>query len=156
MKGALIILAVTVAVGCILYIFELRRRLRDKVIEDRPSVPTDTVDSAEVETPADSAAEGHDGSGVCCGMHLVCEKDTLSPVDDKIVYYDDEELDRFIGREADSYQPDEIDEFQEVLITMRPEDVVGWARSIQLRGIILPPVVHDELLMLVNEQRTNS
>lgn len=156
MKGALIILAVTVAVGCILYIFELRRRHRDKVIVDRPSVPTDTVDSAEVETPADSPAEGHGENGVCCGMHLVCEKDTLSPVDGKIVYYDDEELDRFAGREADSYQPDEIDEFQEVLITMRPEDVVGWARSIQLRGIILPPVVHDELLMLVNEQRANS
>ena len=161
MQGALIILAVTVAVGCILYIFELRRRRLDKVAVPRLSDPSEAGEETGDETPADGvgnagAGEGHGENGVCCGMHIVCEKDTLSPQDGKIVYYDDEELDRFAGREPDSYLPEEIDEFQDVLITLRPEDVVGWARSIQLRGLNLPPMVHDELLMIVNEQRANS
>lgn len=73
-----------------------------------------------------------------------------------IVYYDDEELDRFAGRAADSYTPEETEEFRDVLMTLLPEDVPGWARSITLRGLELPPDVRDELLMLVNEQRRNA
>ena len=72
---------------------------------------------------------------------------------DEIIYYDDEELDRFAGRSQDSYTPEEEDEFREVLMTLRPEDVAGWARSITQRRLELPSDVRDELLMLVNEQR---
>ena len=73
---------------------------------------------------------------------------------DEILYYDDEELDRFIGRPADSYSPKETEEFRDVLMTLRPEDVPGWARSITQRRLELPSDVRDELLILVNEQRT--
>ena len=37
---------------------------------------------------------------------------------------------------------------------MKPEDIAGWARSLQLRQIELPAAVREELLMIVAEART--
>lgn len=149
MKGALVILIFLVVIGVVLYLFELRWRHR------QPSGPAESEGEAEVpqtEQQPEPPEEVPDGE-VCCGMHITCEKDTLSVVTDEVVYYDDEELDRFIGRSPESYTPKEADEFNEVLMTLRPEDVPGWARSITLRGLELPPDVRDALLMIVNEQR---
>lgn len=152
MKGALVILIFLVVIGMVLYLFELRWRRR------QPSGPAENEGEAEVQQteqqpeqrePPEEVPDGE----VCCGMHITCEKDTLSVVTDDVVYYDDEELDRFIGRTPESYTPKEADEFNEVLMTLRPEDVPGWARSITLRGLELPPDVRDALLMIVNEQR---
>lgn len=107
-----------------------------------------------IASPGENGDVGADAAGEeCCGLHLVCEKDSLSPMSDDILYYDDEELDRFIGRSADSYSAEEEEEFRDVLMTLRPEDVSGWARSITQRHLELPPDVRDELLLLVNEQR---
>jgi hypothetical protein len=90
----------------------------------------------------------------CCGMHLTCEKDSLvAGAADTDVYYEDEELDRFAGRPADSYTPDEIEEFRDVLLTLRADEIAGWGRSVQRRGITLPESVRDELLMIVAEAR---
>lgn len=156
MTGALVILLFLTVVGIILWFVELRYRRR------HPDAGKSEGNAGE--TPADGAPEAVSlsddrvadvSAGVCCGQHLVCEKDTLSPLTDEILYYDDEELDRFIGREADSYTPEEEEEFREVLMTLRPEDVVGWARSITQRRLNLPTDVRDALLMLVNEQRNN-
>lgn len=168
MKGAFVILLFTIAVGLILYLLDLRHRSRnpkikeltDDVIHDAEESEGDasgTQQNAEAVQQDDAAAgNGDEEGGQCCGMHLVCEKDSLSPTSAVIEYYDDEELDRFIGRDGTDYTPEEAEEFQEVLMTMRPEDVTGWARSITQRRIVLPPVVHDELLMLVNESRQHS
>ena len=38
---------------------------------------------------------------------------------------------------------------------MRPDDIAGWARSLQLRQIKLPQDVRDELIMIVAEARQN-
>ncbi len=90
----------------------------------------------------------------CCGMHITCERDSLlASVSDEIIYYDDEELDRFAGRSEDAYDDAETEEFRDVLLTLRPEEIAGWGRSVQLRGIALPSAVRDELLMIVREQR---
>ncbi len=133
MKGALVILIFLVVTGVVLYLFELRWRRRHNSTPryDRQTCgfPTDPMSGPSEDVP--------DGE-VCCGMHITCEKDTLSVVSDEVVYYDDEELDRFIGRTPESYTPEEADEFNEVLMTLRPEDVPGWARSITLRGLQLP------------------
>lgn len=43
-----------------------------------------------------------------------------------------------------------------MLITMKPSDIAGWARSLQLRNIALPAAVRDELLMIVAEARQNA
>lgn len=156
MTGALWILVFTVAVGIILYIGELRWRRKAKFNGgekgDNEIPESTTMDDKKV-SPEEISSESSEGEE-CCGLHLVCEKDSLSPMSDEILYYDDEELDRFIGRPADSYSAEETEEFRDVLMTLRPEDVPGWVRSITQRRLELPSDVRDELLILVNEQRT--
>ena len=50
----------------------------------------------------------------CCGQHEVCEKDSLlAAVSKKVEYYDDEELDLFIGRKGNAYTEDETELFRE-------------------------------------------
>lgn len=134
MIGALIILLVTVTVGLLLYVYDLRYRR---------SHPGETADETKVETPEESHGE------ICCGRHLLCDKPLSPSPGEKIIYYDDEELDRFAGRDADEYSPDEIEEVRDVMMTLLPEDVAGWVRSIQLRGINLPTPLRDELFMLL-------
>lgn len=91
----------------------------------------------------------------CCGQHEVCEKESLlAAVSKEIEYYEDEELDRFRGRAGDAYLPDEIDEFREVLYTMREDEVAGWVRSLQLRQLELPDDLKDEVCMIVGELRS--
>lgn len=90
----------------------------------------------------------------CCGQHQICEKESLlAAVSKKIEYYDDEELDRFKGRQANEYSDEEIDEFREIMFTMKEEEVAGWSRSLQLRGIELPNELKDELFLIVGERR---
>lgn len=141
MIGAFWILIFTVAVGIFLYLGELRWR---KTHGD--------AESSDQEKQEDTGSET---DNACCGLHLVCEKDSLSPMSEEILYYDDEELDRFEGRDPQSYSAEEIEEFRDVLMTLRPEDISGWARSITQRRLELPLEIKDELLMLVNEQRNN-
>ena len=108
-------------------------------------------DVAGVPEP-EAGAEAEDEE--CCGMHITCERDSLlASVSEKVEYYDDEELDRFAGRGQESYTDDEIEEFRDVLLTLLPEDIAGWGRSIQLRGIELPYPIKEELLMIVAEAR---
>lgn len=135
MTGALIILLITVFVGLLLYVHDLRYRRR------HPEEATEKTDA-----PAEE-----DHGELCCGKHLVCEKPLSPRPGEKPVYFDDEELDRFAGRDAEAYEPEEIDEIREVMMTLLPDDVAGWARSIQLRGIALPNELRDELFLLVRK-----
>lgn len=87
-------------------------------------------------------------------MHEVCEKESLlAAVSKEVEYYEDEELDRFRGRDGADYSGDEIEEFRYVLETMREDEVAGWCRSLQLRGVTLPEVLKDEVIMIVGELR---
>lgn len=70
----------------------------------------------------------------------------------EIEYYDDEELDRFQGRPSDGYTDTEVEQFAEVLYTMRPEEVSGWNRSLLLRGINIPDQLKDELAMMIDNE----
>lgn len=90
----------------------------------------------------------------CCGQHEMCEKDSLlAAVSREIVYYDDEELDSFIGRASDAYTAEEMDQFRDIFYTMHDEEVAGWARSLQLRGVALPDELKDELFLIIGERR---
>ena len=90
----------------------------------------------------------------CCGQHEVCEKESLlSAISKEIEYYNDEELDRFQGRDGDEYSEEEVEEFREVLYTMKETEVAGWVRSLQLRAVELPNEVKDEVVMIVGERR---
>lgn len=90
----------------------------------------------------------------CCGQHEVCERDSLlAAVSKKIEYYDDEELDQFIGREGNVYAEEETDMFRDVLYTTKDDEVAGWVRSLQLRGIELPDELKDEVFLIIGERR---
>lgn len=166
MKGALIILGFLIVVGVILYLFDSRARRKGEENESRlPPRHRKKDDEGnegkrkqgeeeEKKEGDEEGREGGDGEGSeCCGLHLVCEKDSLSPMSAEVEYYDDEELDRFIGRSGNDYSPEEVEEFRDVLMTLRADDIAGWGRSITARRLELPPEVRDEFLMLVNEQR---
>ena len=87
-------------------------------------------------------------------MPVTCERDSLlAAVSATVVYYEDEELDAYAGRAADAYTDGEAEDFRDVLLTLRPDEIAPWARSLQLRGIELPDAVRDELLMIVSEAR---
>lgn len=155
MIPALFIAAFVVLLGAVLYIFELRWRRKHKGREGGAVAPEGMSANPEKSGEEDKNNISED-NGECCGLHLVCEKDSLSPMTAEILYYDDEELDRFVGRSPNSYTPEEEEEFREVLMTLRPEDISGWARSITQRHLELPADVHDALMLLVREQRESS
>ena len=101
--------------------------------------------------PAPPAARRPEG---CCGQHEVCEKESLlAAVSREIEYYEDEELDAFRGRAASAYSEAEVEQFREVLYTMREDEVAGWVRSLQLRGVELPDELKDEVFLIVGERR---
>lgn len=90
----------------------------------------------------------------CCGQHEVCEKESLlAALSKEIEYYNDEELDRFQGKESDAYSDEEEEEFRDVLYTMREDEVAGWVRSLQLRGVELPLGLRNEVIMIVGDLR---
>lgn len=157
MTGALIILAVMIAVGLLLYFSDgiISRHghhaSRNRAGESVPSHNEETEKTATSSASFPSKAE--EVPEVCCGLHLVCEKNSLSPMSDEIIYYEDEELDRFRERGKESYTPEETEEFRDILLTMLPEDVAGWSRSLQLRKIELPDEIREELLMIVADAR---
>lgn len=99
------------------------------------------------ETPAPTVVPAN-----CCGAHAVCERDRLLSSTDKIVYFDDEELDTLAYRNPESYTDKEYQAVEDVLLSLRESDVVGWLHSLQLRNIALPASVRDEALLIVRER----
>lgn len=102
----------------------------------------------------DAMPEVKEVDAECCGQHEICERDSLlAAVSKQIEYYDDEELDRYIGTAPDAYTPEQEDEFRNVFYTMQDTDVAGWVRSLQLRGIALPDNIKDEVFLIIGERR---
>jgi hypothetical protein len=85
----------------------------------------------------------------CCGQHEICEKEIYLNQLRNIEYYEDEELDRFRGRTT--YSEEEVEEFREVLYTMRTDEVSGWLHSLELRQVNLPDELKDEVLLIVGD-----
>lgn len=113
---------------------KLQKQLEDGEIEELPSV-----------NPYDME---------CCGQHETCEKDSLlAAISKQVEYYNDEELDRFRGKEGDEYSEEECEEFRDILYTMRTDEVAGWVRSLQLRYVNLPDELKDEVFLIVGENR---
>lgn len=101
--------------------------------------------------------EAQEVPDVCCGQHETCERDSLlAAVSKQIEYYDDDELDRYRGLEADEYEEDAINEFREVLYTLQDVEVAGWLRSLQLRAVNLPDALKDEAFLIVGERRIHT
>lgn len=107
----------------------------------------------EHEQSEEDEAAKHSASVSCCGAHEVCEAETLLAMSDKIIYYDDEELDRYRGRGDGDYSDAEVDEWREILLTLQTHEVAGWLRSLSLRMVTPPAAIRDEALMIVSEFR---
>ena len=87
----------------------------------------------------------------CCGAHDVCPSEMmLKHINDPIEYFDDEELDAFKGRAATDYSDDELEQWRDVLYTLKSGELMAWERSVKKRGIQLPEVIKEELISLVN------
>ena len=71
----------------------------------------------------------------------------------EVVYFDDEELDRFAQRPSDAYSEAETDVFAEVLHTMRTEEVPQWLQSLKQRGINLPDELKEEVAFFLDCQQ---
>ena len=105
----------------------------------------------------DTMPEVKEEDSECCGQHEVCEKESLlAAVSKGIEYYDDEELDAYIGTAPERYTPEEEEQFRDILYTMRDEEVAGWVRSLQLRGIALPNALKDEVYLIIGERRSGA
>lgn len=150
MTVALILLGALLGVGALLY---AHHRLSGNDTRDASAGDSGNVDS----TTAGKDVSNAETESECCGLHITCERDSLlSALSEKIEYFDDEELDAFAGRAADSYSAAESEQFRDILLTTRPDEIAAWARSLQLRGITLPSDVRDELLLIVAERRNIS
>ena len=100
----------------------------------------------------DGVVQPASSCSTCNGESEKCEQECMMEAAVKPVeYYDDEELDAFKGRRSAEYTDDEAEQFSYVLYTMRPEEVAGWCRSLNLRGVELPDQVKDEVVMIVSD-----
>lgn len=140
-KNMVYLIISLVVLGVVVFIFgylremKLKKQLKRGEIDELPSIKQ--VEDME-----------------CCGQHETCEKDSLlAAISKQIEYYDDEELDRFRGKESNSYSEKEVDEFRNVLYTMKDDEVAGWVRSLQLRSVELPDDLKDEVFLIVGERR---
>lgn len=124
----LIALVVAVAVGTILY-----NRFAKNKTSDSPS--DDTIQ----EIPID-----------CCGAHDVCEVEAMIQNPNEILYFEDEELDRFRGFNEHQYNETDLEEFRDVLYTLKDDDEIKmWLISIERRGVKLPSIIKLEALQML-------
>lgn len=140
-KNMVYLIISLVVLGVVAFIFGYLREMKQKKQLKRGEID---------ELPSIKQVEDME----CCGQHETCEKDSLlAAISKQIEYYDDEELDRFRGKESNSYSEKEVDEFRDVLYTMKDDEVAGWVRSLQLRSVELPDDLKDEVFLIVGERR---
>lgn len=98
----------------------------------------------DVVMPTSGDCSSCDGTDDKCEQ--VCMMETATR---EIEYYDDEELDRFRGRQSNQYTDEEAEEFANILYTMQPQEAKGWNRSLILREINVPNQIKDELITMI-------
>lgn len=87
----------------------------------------------------------------CCGAHDDCEFDNALVNPDLIEYFDDEDLDKYRNIESNAFTDDMIDEFREVLYTLKTDEIKHWLLSLSRRKINLPTILNEEARMLMCE-----
>lgn len=109
-----------------------------------------TIFSKKKEGEEDIIITASGDCSTCTGVDESCMHDCLLEASLKdIEYYDDEELDVFVGRDSDQYTDKEAQQFAEVLYTMKSEEVRGWNTSLTLRNINLPNQIKDEVMLMM-------
>ena len=98
----------------------------------------------DVVMPTSGDCSSCDGTDDKCEQVCMMEAATR-----EIENYDDEELDRFRGRQSNQYTDEEAEEFANILYTMQPQEAKGWNRSLILREINVPNQIKDELITMI-------
>lgn len=86
----------------------------------------------------------------CCGAHELCEVD-LKKLSTEIIYFEDEELDIFSNKAENTYNDEEIDQFREILYTLKKYEIKDWMHSLELRKVAIPDILKPEVRMLLSE-----
>lgn len=87
----------------------------------------------------------------CCGAHEVCDFDQIKMDESIIEYYDDEDLDIYTNKNEKDYTNSQIEQFREVLYTLKTKEIKHWLLSIERRKISLPPILVSEARTLMAE-----
>ena len=116
--------------GGLMILYRANRKELDSPVEEIREVPAD-----------------------CCGAHEICESESLLAIKEEFDYYNDEELDEFRGLMPEDYTDLQIEQFRDVLYTLQVDEVAGWLKSLQLRGVNPPEIIREEALMVVAEFR---
>lgn len=90
-------------------------------------------------------------SSDCCGAHEVCDFDEIKADVNRIEYYDDEELDVYKNKSEKEFTSEQIDQFREVLYTLKTSEIRYWLLSIERRHIHLPSILMSEARFLMAE-----
>jgi hypothetical protein len=145
MKPAIVLLTILVVGGAIVWLID---RLFYHTDKDENLDETGENDASGT-TPAQGCTDE------ACGIRSICpsEQILVSQCKREVIYYDDEELDGFAGRDADGYTAEEEEQWRDVLYTLQPGDLLGWGQSIKHRGLVMPASIQAEFLQLAAENR---
>ena len=145
MKPAIVLLTILVVGGAIVWLIDRLFYHTDKAENLDETEENDASDATPVQGCADEA----------CGIRSICpsEQILVSQCKREVIYYDDEELDGFAGRDADGYTAEEEEQWRDVLYTLQPGDLLGWGQSIKHRGLVMPASIQAEFLQLAAENR---
>ncbi len=145
MKPAIVLLTILVVGGAIVWLIDRLFYHTDKAENLDETEENDASDATPAQGCADEA----------CGIRSICpsEQILVSQCKREVVYYDDEELDGFAGRDADGYTAEEEEQWRDVLYTLQPGDLLGWGQSIKHRGLVMPASIQAEFLQLAAENR---
>lgn len=145
MKPAIVLLTILVVGGAIVWLIDRLFYHTDKAENLDETGENDASDATPAQGCADEA----------CGIRSICpsEQILVSQCKREVIYYDDEELDSFAGREADGYTAEEEEQWRDVLYTLQPGDLLGWGQSIKHRGLVMPASIQAEFLQLAAENR---
>jgi len=101
----------------------------------------------------ESVAIAEGNCTACTGNDPKCEQECMMEAATKdIEYFDDEELNDFKDRSADTYTDKEVEKFSYIFETMRPGEVADWCRSLTLRRIPLPNELKDDVFMMIDDK----
>ena len=110
----------------------------------------------ETEENSDQIAAPQGCADEACGLRSICPSEQILAGEcrQEVIYYDDEELDGFAGRNGDEYTPEEEEQWRDVLYTLQPGDLIGWGQSIKHRGLVMPTAIREEFLQLAAEHHS--
>lgn len=138
---------VLIAFVAVIVVYFIAKYLTEKAMNSAKDAELQASMKAERKTATKQTAEDCAEGG--CGMRSICTGKEKVEYD----YFEDEELDNYKGRSADSYTAYEVSEFQDVLETLRGDEVAPWLNSLCARGVALPDQLHQEAIDLVNKNK---